>query len=116
MQAGSAEARRAHLRARQVAHALDADLKLARENYRAIQANLQRLESEIVPAAGQSLAQAREGYRTGRLAFLELIDAQRTWNDVQLRTLELQRDLALARADILALLGSGPYAETGGTR
>ncbi len=45
--------------------------------------------------------------------FLELVDAQRTFNDVLLRTLNLRRDLALAEADLMSLLGAGPYADMG---
>jgi outer membrane protein TolC len=45
--------------------------------------------------------------------FLELVDAQRTFTDVRLRTLVLRRDLAMAEADLMSLLGAGPYADPG---
>ena len=48
--------------------------------------------------------------------FLELVDAQRTYNEVRLRTLELRRDLAVAEADLMSLLGAGPYADRGESR
>jgi outer membrane protein TolC len=74
---------------------------------------MDQLAGVIFPAAARSLAQAREAYRAGRLMFLELVDAQRTFNDVTLRTMELRRNLAYAEADLMNLLGAGPYADNG---
>ena len=64
----------------------------------------------------EGLDQAQEAYRVGRLMFLELVDAQRTYTDVRLRTLELRRDLAKVEADWMSLLGRGAYANPGEER
>ncbi len=74
---------------------------------------MDRLAERIAPAAERALTQAQEAYRSGRLMFLELIDAQRTFNDVLMRTMDLRRDLAQAQADLMCLLGIGPYANIG---
>jgi cobalt-zinc-cadmium efflux system outer membrane protein len=61
----------------------------------------------IVDAAGLSLTQAREGYRAGRLAFLELLDAQRTLTQARLAQLDLRRQRLLALAELRAATGEG---------
>jgi|GEM_PF-6044680 len=95
---------------------LDSALATARWNHTTLHDQLDQLAEGIAPAAGRALTQAQEGYRTGRLMFLELVDAQRTNTDVQLNILELRRDLAVAEADLMSLLGAGPYADTGDLR
>ncbi len=95
------------------AHEFGAALSTARLTYRTTGQQLAQLTKQIAPAAERSLTQAREAYLSGRLMFLELVDAQRTYNDVLLRTMELRRDLALAEADLMSLLGAGPYADNG---
>lgn len=104
---------RARHEERIAAHELEAALSVARLTHRTAHEQLAQLTDLIAPAAERSLAQAQEGYRSGRLMFLELVDAQRTFNDVLLSTLNLRRDLALAEADLMSLLGAGPYADTG---
>jgi outer membrane protein, heavy metal efflux system len=107
---------RAHHEERLAVNELSASLSSARSNRRSANEQLDRLLGEIVPAAERSLAQTREAYRTGRLAFLDLVDAQRTYKDVRQRILSLRRDLALAEADLMGLLGAGPYADEGEER
>ena len=92
---------------------LEVALSTARLNHATAHDQLDQLTEQIAPAAERALAQAQEAYRAGRLMFLELVDAQRTFNDVRLRTMELRRDLALAEADLMSLLGAGPYADKG---
>ena len=94
-------------------HELEAALSIARSTHRTVHQQMDQLTEWIAPAAERSLTQAREAYRSGRLMFLELVYAQRTFKDVRLRTLELRRNLALAEADLMSLLGSGPYADIG---
>jgi cobalt-zinc-cadmium efflux system outer membrane protein len=103
-------------RERLAAQELEVALTTARLNHDTAHHQLDQLTDQISPAAERALAQAQEAYRAGRLMFLELIDAQRTFNTVRLRTMELRRDLALAEADLMSLLGAGPYADKGEVR
>lgn len=101
---------------RLAAHELEIALSSARLNHRMVHEQIDQLADRITPAAERALGQAREGYRSGRLMFLELVDAQRTYTDVLLRTMDLRRDLARAEADLMSLLGAGPYADIGEER
>jgi len=87
-----------------------------RVRYQAIRVELQILDKRMLPAARRGLAQAQEGYRVGKLQFLELIDAQRTLSDIRLKNLELRRDLVLAEVELASLAGTGPYAHKGEKR
>ncbi len=98
-------------RARIARNDLEVALRVARQRYLTIRDQLQAATSRILPAADRGLAQAQEGYRAGRLPFLELIDAQRTLAGVRLRTLELSKDLVVAGAELMSLIGAGPYEE-----
>ncbi len=102
--------------AQMVENELNVALATARQNHEMLHQQLETLQSTILPAAERGLDQAQQAYRAGRLMFLELVDAQRTYADFSLRSLELKRDLALAEADRLSLLGVGPYAQPGGIR
>ncbi len=93
-----------------------AALKAARLAHQSFEVQLKQLEEDIAPSAVRGLSQAQAGYRSGRLMFLELIEAQRTLADVRLRSLEVHRSLMWAEADLMSLLGSGPYADQGDQR
>ena len=101
---------------RVAAYELEVALSAARLNHNNAHDQLDKLTDRIAPAAERALTQAQEAYRAGRLMFLELVDAQRTFNDVRFRTMDLRRDLALAEADLMSLLGAGPYADKGESR
>jgi outer membrane protein TolC len=47
------------------------------------------------------------------LPLLELIDAQRTLSRIQLRVLELRKELVVAEAKLMGLGGIGPYGAEG---
>lgn len=106
-------AARARHEARIVASELDISLAMAQLRHRQAHDQLETVSGRIAPAAERGLAQAQEAYRTGRLVFLELVDAQRIFTDVRLRTLQLRKDLAMSEADLMSLLGAGPYADPG---
>ena len=112
----TSQAAMARLRERMAVQELEMALSTARLNHATAHHQLDQLTEQISPAAERALAQAQEAYRAGRLMFLELVDAQRTFNTVHLRTMELRRDLALAEADLMSLLGEGPYADKGEVR
>jgi cobalt-zinc-cadmium efflux system outer membrane protein len=103
-------------RERTAEYELEVALETARMNHDIAHDQLDQLTGHIAPAAERALDQAQEAYRAGRLMFLELVDAQRTLGDVRMRTMKLRRDLALAEADLMSLLGAGPYADQGESR
>ena len=99
--------------ARIVENALAVELAAALQRHEQKHEQLDTVTGRIVPAAERGLDQALEAYRVGRLMFLELVDAQRTFANARQRALDIRRDLALAEADLLSLLGAGPYADPG---
>lgn len=71
--------------------------------------NLELLNNRLLPKARQSLEVARSGYASGKVDFINLIDAQRTLLDFRLAEVEarIQRELALAELS-LVILGTPP--------
>ncbi|MEQ2005577.1 MAG: TolC family protein [Limisphaerales bacterium] len=71
--------------------------------------NLELLNERLLPRARQSLEVARSGYASGKVDFINLIDAQRTLLDFRLAEIEarIQRELALAEL-ALVILGTPP--------
>jgi len=103
----------AEAQVRVVAANFNTKLAAGRARHLAVHTELRTLDEQMLPTARRGLAQAQEGYRVGRLPFLELIDAQRTLSGIRLRNLELRRDLVIAEAELSSLAGTGPYAHTG---
>ncbi len=95
-------------------HRLESALSLARSRQHTTQQQRVQLTEQILPAAERTLIQAQEAYRLGRVVFLELVDAQRTYKEVLLRTVENRRTQVSVDAEIMSLLGLGPYADHGG--
>lgn len=60
---------------------------------------------QVLPSARRAYEQVYEGYRVGKLAFLELIDAQRTLTAARLQQLELMREIRRAETRLFALAG-----------
>lgn len=71
--------------------------------------NLALLTERLLPKARQSLDVAQSGYVSGKVDFLNLLDAERTLLEFQLSEVEarVQRELALAELSLL-ILGTGP--------
>jgi outer membrane protein TolC len=71
--------------------------------------NLGLLTERLLPKARQSLDVAQSGYVSGRVDFLNLLDAERTLLEFQLSEVEarVQRELALAELSLL-ILGTPP--------
>jgi cobalt-zinc-cadmium efflux system outer membrane protein len=114
--AGHSLVAQAEYQARVVESQLAVAVATARAQYRTTGDQLDMVVDRIAPAAERGLIQAQEGYRVGRLAFLELLDAQRVLSTVRLRSLELKRDLIIARAELTSLVGDDTGAgieETG---
>jgi len=77
--------------------------------FREASRSLELLTERLLPKARQSLDVARAAYLSGRLDFLNLIDAERTLLGFQLTEVEarIQRELALAELSLL-ILGQPP--------
>ena len=105
-QAGK-RAAEARLSAEQIALAIEFAEKtfMFRESSRTLELLTQRL----LPKARQSLEVAQSGYVSGKVDFLNLLDAERTLLQFQLSEVEarVQRELALAELSLL-ILGTPP--------
>jgi outer membrane protein TolC len=77
--------------------------------FREASRNLELLTERLLPKARQSLEVAQSGYLSGKLEFLNLLDAERTLLEFQLSDVEarVQRELALAELSLL-ILGTPP--------
>jgi outer membrane protein TolC len=71
--------------------------------YREATRNLELLTKSLLPKARQALEVARSGYRTGRVDFINLLDAERSLLDFQLAEVEARtrRELVLAEVSLL---------------
>jgi outer membrane protein, heavy metal efflux system len=86
---------------------LQNQLAVARHRYLNARDQLEVVAGRILPAAERGLEQAQQGYRVGRVQFLELMDAQSTLGTVRLRSIELNREMARAEAQLMSLAGAG---------
>lgn len=84
---------------------LRAELQNAQDARAAAYAEISILEDDILPAAENAFAQARKGYQSGKFAYLEVLDAQRTLFDVRLQRINAFRDYHLAAAAVDRLSG-----------
>ena len=100
-------AAKARLSAEQIALAVEFAEKsfMFRETSR----TLELLKQRLLPKARQSLEVAQSGYVSGKVDFLNLLDAERTLLGFQLSEVEarVQRELALAELSLL-ILGTPP--------
>lgn len=72
------------------------------------------LRDELLPAAQQAFEAVDFGYRAGKFALLDLLDAQRQLSEVQTRLLSAQVECHVAAARRDALLGRFPLAADSG--
>lgn len=82
-------------------------------DFRATRAEAVALQDELVPAARESFEAIDYGYRAGKFDQLDLLDAQRQWNEVRTRLLAAQVACHVAAARLDALLGRFPSATAG---
>jgi cobalt-zinc-cadmium efflux system outer membrane protein len=64
-------------------------------------------KNEIVPAAGQAFEASRRGYRQGKFAYLEVLDAQHTFAQANARLLDALARYHRAVALVESLVGTG---------
>jgi cobalt-zinc-cadmium efflux system outer membrane protein len=68
-------------------------------------AELEVLDKNLLPAASQAFAAAREGYAQGKFSYLEVLDAQRTLVEARSRRLAAVAGYHRAVADMERLIG-----------
>jgi outer membrane protein, heavy metal efflux system len=78
--------------------------------YRETSRNLALIENELLPRAHQSIETVRAGYRTGRMDFSAMTDADRTVLDLQLEAAQARTDRELALAELSLMVAGVPPA------
>ena len=84
---------------------LRGDVALALEQWRRAQAAIDAHDRSILPAAQQAVDSATRGFRMGKLAFLDVLDAQRTLIDARNRYLQAMAEATEAWASLERLYG-----------
>lgn len=83
------------------------DLRDAYEDMAAAIETARKLKAELLPAAKEGLETANKAYRLGRLSYLEVIDAQRTYFDTHEEFIKSLTTFHTARARAERLIGMG---------
>ena len=91
--------------AESLVNSLLSELATSHALYVTAQDEVKTLQNQLVPAAAKSLQQTKEGYQAGRIAFLDLLDAQRTLTKGQLSLLESLKDMNVARTKLWKIVG-----------
>ena len=108
-QGAVAEARvrldQARARRRAEENRLRAALSQSRQTYEDARQTALALEQSILPEAWSAFETVQEGYRQGKIDYLDVLDAQRTWFELKGRQIEAVAAGFLASVDILRLTG-----------
>jgi len=83
-----------------------ADLSAAWARYEQARADAALLRAEVIPSAQSAYELTLTGFEHGKFAFLDVLDAQRTWAGLQARQWAATRDAWRAYADIARLAGA----------
>jgi len=103
----SKRAAKARLTSEQITVTVDFAMKSY--DYREITRNLTLLQDKLIPKARNSLEIARAGYHSGKIDFLNLIDAERTLLNFQLEEVEARTRREIILADLsLSIAGIAP--------
>lgn len=73
---------------------------------------IKELHASILPGAREVFEASRESYAEGKIDYLNLLDAQRTFFDVKLQYIEVLTNYHKARADIERLIGQKIESKT----
>ncbi len=84
---------------------VSAYLSTAYKRLDAAHAEAVALKNEVLPAAQSSFDAIREAYKNGKLGFIEVADAERTFIDIQFQYVEALSAYHKAVADIESLIG-----------
>ncbi len=89
---------------------LQAQLFEAREQLQTSSLQAGQLSGEVLPAARSAYELASRGFALGKFAYIDVLDAQRTWSEARVQYLDQLLATHRAAADIARLLGeaSGP--------
>lgn len=90
--------------------ALNAELTEVHARVASAQAQAAVLMDRVVPALEDALAAAQEGYRQGKLGYLDVLDAQRSLSDTRKALLETLSTFHLGLARIDRLTGTPSFA------
>lgn len=84
---------------------LRAALNQSRQAYEDARLTALSLEQSILPAAWSAFETVQEGYRQGKIDYLDVLDAQRTWFELKGSHIEAVAAGLLAAVDIQRLTG-----------
>ena len=84
---------------------LSTDVAQAQERLRSARAEAETLQRDALPGARLAFDAASQGFALGKFSFLEALDAQRTWFQVQAQAQRALADSLRAAAEIERLLG-----------
>lgn len=84
---------------------LQAQLFEAREQLQTSSRQASQLSGEVLPAARSAYELASRGFALGKFAYLDVLDAQRTWSEARVQYLDQLLATHRAAADIARLLG-----------
>jgi len=107
-----AEAERTHQEVRGERLVLNAGLLRGWHLSRAVLDEAQALRDTMLPAARKAFESAREAYRGGKADYLDLLDAQKTLFDTEMRFIEALAEAHASLAAIARLTTAGLPAET----
>jgi len=86
--------------------AAGADLRTAYTRYEQARGEAALLRTDVIPSAQSAYELTLTGFEHGKFAFLEVLDAQRTWAQVQARQWQATQEAWRAYADIARLAGA----------
>ncbi|MGI9014409.1 MAG: TolC family protein [Phycisphaerales bacterium] len=99
---------RARAQADAVSSELLGELAQAYRRWESAVARLSVFEADILAEAHRSYEQTLAGYQAGSLAFLDLLDAQRTLTEANIAQVQLTRTISQSLSEILEILGEHP--------
>lgn len=109
-----AEARSASLRREMIAAELGANQRRLEETIALRRRSLERFEQDAVSRLGPLKDMAESAYRLGRGSVLELLDATRSRNEIQLARIDLTAALVDTQLRLLAMTGALSAAQADG--
>lgn len=80
----------------------------ASQRYRAAAEQVATYRERLLPKANEALRLVQKGFEEGKFSFIDLLDTQRTTAEARLAYQRILLELALAQAELEALLGETP--------
>jgi cobalt-zinc-cadmium efflux system outer membrane protein len=95
---------------------IETELSAAYQNLSSAHYQATTLHSNVLPAAETALEASSEGYKQGKLEYLDVLDAQRTLYDVKSQYIESLSSYHKAAVEVERLIGQEINKETGDVR